>query len=297
MLNITKTLKATCVAILFTLGGLFTNAVLAETVTHKIVPLNLTAEADFVKGDADKPAVIIIHGFLTTNQFHTVRSMSQAFEDAGYSVLTPTLTLGINLRKQSVKCNSIHTHTLENDIIEVVEWIKWLETEQGKKEVVVVGHSSGSQELLAMLNKNQQPNVKLAIFTSLFYLSGPELGTDPQELDYAKQALAAKQNRPHKYSFLFCKKNFYATPQSFLSYQKLTRQHVIDELKSLTIPSYTLMGGADKRYQSVGENWLEELKQAGTNLVVVDGANHFFSSEHEFDLQEHLVNIIQAHFP
>lgn len=300
MLNITKTLKAICITTSISLGSLgilFSNIVLAETVTHKITPLNLTAEADFVKGDTDKPAVLILHGFLTTNQFHTVKSMSQAFEDAGYSVLTPTLTLGINLRKQSVKCNSIHTHTLENDVIEVEEWIKWLETEQGKKEVVVIGHSSGSQELLAMLNKKQQPKVKLAIFTSLFFLSGSELGTDPKELDYAKQALVSKQDRPHKYSFLFCKNNYYATPQSFLSYQKLTRQYVLDELKNLAIPSYTVMGQADKRYQSVGENWLDELKQTGTNLIVVEGANHFFSSEYEFDLQDHLINIIHSHYP
>jgi len=297
MFNITKTLKAMFIITSLSLGGLLSNNVLAETVTHKITPLNLTAEAGFIKGDPEKPAVIIIHGFLTTNQFHTVQSMSQAFEDAGYTVLTPTLTLGINLRKQSVKCNSIHTHTLESDVIEVEEWIKWLEVEQGKKDVVVIGHSSGSQELLAMLNKKQQPNVKLAIFTSLFFLSGEELGTLPQEIDYAQKALASNQDRPHKYSFLFCKNNYYATPKSFLSYHKLTRQYVLEELKNLDIPSYTVMGKADKRYQSVGEHWLDEIKQTGTNLIVVEGANHFFSSEYEFDLQEHLVSIIQSHFP
>jgi len=297
MYRMTNIWKAICITSCISLSSLFAGTIQAETVTHTITPLNLTAEADFVKGDDDKPAVVIIHGFLTTNQFHTVKSMAQAFEDAGYSVLTPTLTLGVNLRKQSVKCNSIHTHTLENDIIEVKEWIKWLETEHGKKQVAVVGHSSGSQELLTMLNDKQKSNVELAIFTSLFFLSGEELGTDPKELEYAKKALANNQKRPHKYSFLFCKNNYFATPESFLSYHKITRSHVLNQLKNLTIPSYTIMGKADKRYQSVGEHWLDELKQTGTNLIVVEGANHFFSSEYEFDLQEHIVNIIESHFP
>ncbi len=293
--RITTKTAALTISMLVNLAWL--NPAAAQTVNHKIEPLNITAQAEFVKGDEDKPAAIIIHGFLTTNQFHTVKSMAQAMEDAGYSVLTPTLTLGINLRKQSVKCNSVHTHTLEDDIIEVEEWIKWLATVHNKKEVVIVGHSSGSQELLSMLERSPQPNVKLAIFTSLFYLSGKEVGTHAEEIVSAKQALTAKQNRPYKYSFLFCQNNYYATPESFLSYQTITRQQVLQQLTELKIPSYTIMGSADKRYQTIGGDWLGELKQTGTNLIVVDGANHFFSSEYEFDLQEHLVNILQKYYP
>ena len=296
MLKLIKAIKPLVTGISLTMLSIAFSPLFAENVIHKIEPLNLTAQADYHKGDANKPAILIIHGFLTTNQFHTVTSMAQGFKDEGFTVLAPTLTLGINLRKQSVKCNSIHTHTLENDIIEIDEWIKWLEL-QGKKEVVVIGHSSGSQELLALLEEKPQPNVKLAIFTSLFYLNGTDLGTIPEELDYAAEALASNNTKPHKYSFLFCKNDYYATPQSFLSYHKLTREYVLNELKNLTIPHYTIMGSADKRYQSVGVNWLNELKETGTNLITVEGANHFFSSEYEFDLQENLVKIIQSNFP
>ena len=294
MRKLKKAIKALTYGVGLTLLSLLLNPVFAETVTHKIEPLNLTAQAQYVEGDPNKPAILIVHGFLTTNQFHTVVSMAQGFQEEGYSVLTPTLTLGINARKQSVKCNSIHTHTLEDDITEIEEWIKWLEM-QGKKEIVVIGHSSGSQELLSMLHNKTQPSVKLAIFTSLFYLNGPELGTIQKELDFAKKALANNNLRPHKYSFLFCKNDYYATPQSFLSYHKLTREYVLQELKKLSIPHYTIMGQADKRYQSVGLNWLDELKETGTNLVVIEGANHFFSSEYEFDLQETLLKILQKH--
>ena len=295
MLKLMNSLCTLCFGTILLLLSTFLVPAFAETVTHKIDGLNLTAEAEYVKGDADKPVILIVHGFLTTNKFHTIMSMAQGFEEEGYSVLTPTLTLGINLRKQSIKCNSIHTHTLENDVIEIESWVKWLEA-QGKKEIVVIGHSSGSHEILAMLQKKATPSIKLAVFTSLFYLNGPELGTLPEEIERASQALKNNHFQPQKYSFLFCKNDYYATPQSFLSYHKLTRQHVLGELQSLTIPHYTIMGGADKRYQSVGKNWLDELKQTGTQLVVVDGANHFFSSEHEFDLQENLIQIIKYHF-
>lgn len=263
----------------------------AETIVHKIESSSLKAEADYVAGDQDKAAVLILHGFLTTNKFHTVTAMAQALQEEGYTTLTPTLTLNISQRQNSVKCNSIHTHTLEKDVLEVTEWVNFLHN-KGHKKIILLGHSSGSQELIEFLNTRKEIAIEAAIFTSLFYLKGSELGTIQSEVDYAQQALKDKQNRPHKYNFLFCKSNYYAVPESFLSYLKLDRSYILDSLKNLSIPSYTIMGSADKRYQSVGENWLKALEQTGTQLIIIDGANHFFSSEHEFDLQDTLNKII-----
>ncbi len=263
----------------------------AETVVHEISSLNLKAEAEYVVGKEDKTAVLILHGFLTTNKFHTVTAMAQALQEEGYTTLTPTLTLNISQRRQSLKCNSIHTHTLEKDVNEIAEWVKFLHN-KGHKKIVLLGHSSGSQELIEFLKTDKEIPIKAAIFTSLFYFKGSELGTIQSEVDSAKQALKDRQDRPHNYSFLFCKKDYYAVPESFLSYLKLDRSYILDSLKNLSIPTYTIMGSADKRYQSVGENWLKELGETGTQLIVIDGANHFFSSLHEFDLQDTINKII-----
>ncbi|WP_029407990.1 alpha/beta hydrolase [Thiomicrorhabdus sp. Milos-T2] len=263
----------------------------AETITQTIKPLNIEAEARYIKQDSDKPAILIIHGFLTTNQFHTVVAMAKGIEDEGYTTLAPTLTLDINKRKSSLKCNSIHTHTLEKDVIEIKDWVDWLK-QQGHKKIILVGHSSGSQEVLEYLNTYHDKAVSGAIFTSLFYLKGKELGTLDNEIVFAEDLIAKKQNRPHKYSFLFCKNNYLATPESYLSYLKLDRNYVLKSLQNTTIPTFTIMGGADKRYLSVGKDWLTALDKSPTELIMVDGANHFFSSEHEFDLQDHLNEII-----
>lgn len=264
----------------------------AATVTQTIETLNIESEADFLEGEKDT-AILILHGFLTTNKFHTVVSMAKALNDDGYSVISPTLSLNINKRQTSVKCNSIHTHTLENDVLEIKDWIDWL-SEKGYKKVILVGHSSGSLELLEYLNTFQDDRIQSVIFTSIFYLNGEELGTVENEVAHAKALLNSPQKRPHKYNFLFCKNNYFASPESYLSYLKLTRDYVLESIKNLKIPTHSIMGSADKRYQSVGENWLEELKSTGTNLITIEGANHFFSSEHEFDLQDHLVHIVNS---
>lgn len=290
IINILKNPFKSIILLAFLLG--YASLSHAETITHLIKPLNIEAEANYIKGKESKPAVLIIHGFLTTNNFHTVTAMSKGISDEGYSVLTPTLTLDINKRKSSLKCNSVHTHTLEKDITEIRSWIDWLKA-QGHKKIVIVGHSSGSQEILEYLNQYQDPAISAAIFTSLFYLNGKELGTLDNEIVFANDLIAKKQNRPHKYSFLFCKNNYLATPESFISYMKLDRQYVLNSLKELKIPNFTIMGSADKRYLTVGENWLTQLKETGTDLLIVEGANHFFSSEHEFDLQDYIIDILK----
>lgn len=264
----------------------------AQVVSQTIPNTNLKAEAEYIVGNSDKPAVLILHGFLTTNQFHTIVSVAQNLQLEGYTTLAPTLTLNISQRRTSVKCNAIHTHTMESDLNEIQAWIDFLK-KQGHQKIVLLGHSSGSQTILEYLHTREEKEISLAIFTSLFHLSGAELGTYEEDIKKAKNAVANRENRPQKYSFLFCNQNYFATPESFLSYVRMDRQYTLAALSKIKTPSYTIMGGEDKRYQKVGREWLSDLKSTKTQLIVIPGANHFFSSEYEFDLQDTLTRILR----
>lgn len=267
----------------------------AGAVNQTIPGLNLTAEADYTQGDSTLPAVLILHGFLTTHHFHTVQTIKQAFEQAGYSTLAPTLTLNVDRRREFLQCNALHTHTLENDLLEIDFWIQWLK-QQGHEKVVLVGHSSGSQTLLHFLAQKNHPDIALGLFTSLFFMNGPEMGTREAELQSAQKALQTGDNSASKYHFLFCQNNYFATPESFLSYQKLDRTTVLSHLTNLDLPHYTLMGEEDKRYQNVGSEWLVQLKATGTQLQVIPKANHFFASDSAQALQEAVIRIADSHF-
>ncbi|VAW46130.1 hypothetical protein MNBD_GAMMA03-767 [hydrothermal vent metagenome] len=268
----------------------------ATTIVQKIPSLNITAEATYLLGERTKPAVLILHGFLTTNQFHTITSILEFLQSEGFNALAPTLTLNISQRRNLLKCDSLHTHTLERDIIEIEYWVNWLQS-QGHSKIILIGHSSGSLEVLEFLASRPHPNVSSAIFTSLFYLNGPELGILTEELASARMLLKNRINTPSNYHFLFCNDQYYATPQSFLSYLKIDRLHTLSALNHLKIPSYTIMGGSDQRYKKVGREWLNELQQTSTNLVIIEGANHFFSNEYEFDLQDNILQILTQQTP
>ena len=266
----------------------------ASTVAQKLPSLSLTAEAEYMKGEAGKPAVLILHGFLTTNQFHTITSVSNFLHSEGFSTLAPTLTLNISQRRSLLRCNSLHTHTLERDTAEVDYWVQWLQA-QGHDKIILIGHSSGSLNILEYLATKSDTPVSSAIFTSLFYLNGEELGILPDEVESARMLLKNRINKPSTYHFLFCNNQYYATPQSFLSYLKFDKNYTIQALKLVEVPNHTIMGGADKRFQKVGREWLNTLESTPTNLVVIEGANHFFSNEYEFDIQDRILQILNQH--
>jgi len=274
--------------LLIVISALFSLSVSAENVSISVTD-KIKASANYQAGEMDKPAVLILHGFLSTNNFHTVKSISTILSLEGYSVLAPTLSLDINHRQSSLKCESIHTHTLEKDTAEILKWIDWLES-KGHQKIVLIGHSSGSQQLLSAMSSFDIPSVVSVKLTSLFYLNGPELGTSDKEIQHAKTL--QNKNTVEKFSFLFCKNNYIATPQSFLSYNRLTKQRILADLKTIqqkNIRTTVIMGGNDKRYKKVGVDWLDELKKTGAETIIINGANHFFSDEHEFELQEIII--------
>ena len=81
----------------------------AETVSHTL-DNGTTTLADYRKGDENKPAFLLLHGFLQTHNFSTIQSMADELADTGYTVLAPTLSHGVDNRNQSIACDALHTH-------------------------------------------------------------------------------------------------------------------------------------------------------------------------------------------
>jgi dienelactone hydrolase len=63
----------------------------AETVTLTLAN-KLMATAEFHEGEPDKPAVILLHGFLQTHQFPTIKRLADSLADEGYTVLASSPT-------------------------------------------------------------------------------------------------------------------------------------------------------------------------------------------------------------
>lgn len=248
----------------------------------------LVATARYHHGDK-APAVLMLHGFLQTNAYLTVSSLFSGLADQGYTVLAPTLSLGVDRRRASLDCKAIHTHTLDDDLAEIRAWVAWLEA-QGQRHIVLVGHSYGSLKLLAYLADHPSPAVDRLIATSLV---GTDNEFDGEAYDglvaRARAEVAAGRTGLDTFRLSYCD-NYLTTPQAFLSYAAWTRQRILQALQAVPQPVRVILGQDDRRLH---RDWAGQLRDAGVNVWLMPGAGHFFDGQYEFELLDAVTASLQ----
>lgn len=241
----------------------------------------LTAQAEYLSGKPTLPAVLVLHGFLQTHDFPTVATLARGLNDSGYTVLAPTLSLGVPNRKQSLACEAVHRHSLDEDLDEIDRWVKWL-TSRGHRQVVLIGHSFGSMQLLAYLAGKPDPAVRGYIAASLTETQiGP---TSRAELiERLEDAVARGDHKLVNQPISYCKK-YPSNPAALLSYVRWDQARLVKALNAYKGHKLLIMGDADVM---IGRKWLSTLQESRTPMAIVKGAGHFMDGEHEFDLLEH----------
>ena len=248
-------------------------------------PLN----AEYQPGDTRRPAVLVLHGFLQTREFLTTQSIINGLAGVGNGILSPNLSLGVADRQQSMQCQAPHQNTLEDDLREIDVWVRWLR-EKGYPSVIIVGHSWGSQHGLGYADAYPKAPIAAVVGVSL-------VRTEQSPRVIARQSAAAKGRLTrrdaalHPYALSYCKE-YMAKPEAYLSYARWSDAHVLEvlaRLKKRQVPVYVLLGSRDKRSDHA---WAKALRVSASQVLVVEGANHFFSSLHEFELSERLEVIL-----
>lgn len=260
----------------------------SEIVTTQITP-SIKANAEYRSDDASGPLLIFLHGFLQTRDFSTVRRLSNALYDNGYSVLSVNLSLGISDRRSSLPCESIHLHTLQDDSNEIKHWVNWAK-QKGHKDIILVGHSAGSVSISAYLASHFDPVVKKTILISLTYY-GPGRPAANEKVIHAEKAqkmLAENNQQISDFALNYCKK-YITTAAAFMSYYNWTKNHIIDALVNSTSENYVIIGAGDQR---IDKAWIDELQTAKAHVTLIDEANHFFDMTHEFDLVDSVEAIL-----
>ena len=259
--------------------SLFPAAAQAAVVQQEMRP-GISASADYLIGERSKPAVLVLHGFLQTRDFQTVATLASGISDSGYTVLSPTLSLNIPNRAQSLACEAVHKHSMEEDVAEIGRWINWLKS-RGHRNIVLVGHSFGSLQLLAYLSNKPDPAVKGYIGASLIEAQ-IRAGARSALIAQLENRVRSRQRALFTHPLSFCKK-YTSTPDGLLSYVYWDQARTLAAIKQSSIAIRLIMGEADTM---VGRGWIQTLQHARIPLVVVKGASHFMDGEHEFDLLE-----------
>lgn len=245
--------------------------------------------AEYQPGDRQRPAIVVLHGFLQTREFLTTQGIINGLSTLGYTVIAPNLSLGISDRLQSMQCQAPHKHRFDDDLREVDFWVEWLRR-QGYPGVILVGHSWGSQHGLGYAEAYPQAPVSAMIAISLVR-EGQSATVHAKQVSQAEARAARRDLSLQPYALSFCK-TYMATPESYLSYARWDDARVVESLTRLQerkLPVYAVVGSQDSR---IDDKWVQILHRHTTQTIVINGANHFFSSVHEFELNDRLEALI-----
>lgn len=256
----------------------------AETVESRL-PSGLVVAAEYRPGKAGYPVVMLLHGFMQTRNSPPTNRLADALSDAGYAILVPTLSLGVSRRVKSLSCEAVHKHGMQDDVAELAHWANWL-ADRSRTGLVLVGHSTGSQHVLAYLSGTYHPLVRGAILTSVgpIYLDSSEYGPARAE----KPGDSGKPAPLRRFTLAYCQKNYVSSVPAYLSYAEWGADRLVENLNRARIPVEVIIGGNDQVFPP---EWPARLKKSRVPVGVIEGAGHFFDGEHEFDLFDR-VNVI-----
>lgn len=277
-----------CVALLC-LSFALIPASAAESIEAKL-PNGITVSASFHKGVSSLPAVLVLHGFLQTHHSQPTSALAGNLASKGYSVLSPTLSLGVNRRNQSMACEAVHTSTIKDEVAEVAYWINWL-AGMGYNNIVPVGFSStGNIEILLYMAQESHQTIRKIILTS------PNPITIDQAEHQRTRAAIDKRNSNGKnlgkYSLGYCKNNFAATANSYLSYAQFDSNRILGLIGKTPVPTEVILGTADSILPA---NWSSQIKAVNprARVTLIKNANHFFDDTSEFELAEEIEAILK----
>ncbi len=273
--------------------GSSSSITMAETVSLEVKP-GIIAKADYEPGEADKPVVVVLHGFLQTNDYLTLTNIKDAVIDNDYSLLAPVISLDVSNRNSSLPCQATHRHTIEGNLDEISNWMQWLK-DKGHSQVILIGHSHGSVEALAYLD-NVMNNKNLPAITKFIGVSlidseyVPDIKRREQDRAVAQQRIQQGDTDIYTYRLAYC--HLYRAPaKAFLSYANWTSERILTAIKVLSkrIKIISILGSKDKR---VPDNWPDKQVKAGADIKIVKGANHFFGGNQQIALIDLLDEIL-----
>ena len=275
------------------LAGLLTQPVSAEEVTHKFNGLTLNAILEMAPGKSfEDGMVLILHGYMGHNRMEVIETAQASLLENEISSLAINLSLGIDNRHGYHGCDRPHRHVQDDAIDEVGSWIAWLR-ERGTKQIVLMGHSRGANQLMVYAVERNDPEVSHLVFLA------PGMGDEVEKAYKIRYGISLNETRAHvnkqmetgsgdkmleDIDMLGCPRAT-VSAQSFVSYYSRGNRFWRFEyyLPRSPIPTLVISGSIDERQPNIVQLITPYLDDQKVQLVVIEGAGHFFR---DFNIDE-----------
>ena len=242
----------------------------AEPVQIKPSLLRLNGNLELPAGKtATDGVVVILHGTLSWYGQETIAALQKNLKARGVGSLAITLSLGVDDRQRTRRCDVKHDYALAGAKREVGLWLEWLKG-QNARFVDLLGFSRGGAQVAAFAPEFQ--DVRRVV------LLAPAFATSVEQAEIYKRAfghdLAAEIAEARKaplqqrtVDFLTCKQAPVLNATFLDGYSEMPPR-----LASRTgHPTLVVVAGKDEVVPDLAKRLPSDVKP-----VVIDGADHFF---------------------
>lgn len=277
----------------------------AEEVQIKLGDLRLNG--NLVKaGDSwpTGPVILMTHGTLAHGGMEIMRTLQGLLEERGISTLAINLSLGADDRHGMYDCKAPHTHLHTDALLEIGAWVGWLQ-EQGVERMALLGHSRGGNQTARYLAKHTDTPAAAAILIA------------PSTWDEAKAAAAYEKRYGTPLSevlaearalveagrgdelvegvdFIYCE-DAQATADAVVSYHapdpEMDTPYLIADID---VPVHVIAGSEDTVVEGLVDKVEPMTARHDVELVVIDGADHFFRDLYAEDVADYIADIFES---
>jgi len=228
--------------------------------------------------------VLIVHGTLGHKDMELIEALQSVFMESGQASLAINLSLNIDDREGFYPCDALHTHKFDDAVDEIEAWIRWL-TEQGARQIVLLGHSRGANQVV----KHVLQGVRSAQMAILLAPSVTDAIANADVLQTIDSA--STDDTLEGIDFLHCK-NTNVLASTYLSYYGPAADNdTIVLLQTVTVPTLVLSGSQDEVVPNLATR-MSEIENPLVTHIEISGAGHFFRDLFMYDVVDSVIEFM-----
>jgi pimeloyl-ACP methyl ester carboxylesterase len=242
----------------------------AEPVQIKPSLLRLNGNLELPPGKTPGDGMIVmVHGTLSWHGQETIVALQKNLKARGIGSLAITLSLGVDDRQRTRRCDVVHDYALAGAKREVGLWLEWLKGQKAT-HVDLLGFSRGGAQVAAFAP--EFPQVRKVVLLAPAFATSVEqaeiykrsFGHDlAPEIDEARKNPLAKRT----VDFLTCKQAMVLNATFLDGYAELPPRLAA----KIGHPTLVIVAGKDEVVPDLAARLPSDVKP-----VVIDGADHFF---------------------
>lgn len=264
--------KRFCLALLLLAAA--SAAARAEPVQIKPSLLRLNGNLELPAGKtAADGIVLIVHGMLSWYGQETIVALQKNLKDRGVGSLAITLSLGVDNRQGTRRCDIVHDYAVAGAKREVGLWLEWL-AGQGARTVDLLGFSRGGTQVATFAPELARAR-RVVLLAPTFATADEQAGRYRRAFGHelAPEIAEARKHplQQRTIDFLSCRQAPVLNATFLDGYAELP-----PSLAAKTgHPTLVVVAGKDEVVPDLATKLPSDVKP-----VVIDGASHFFLDLH-----------------